>query len=122
MDIRSQSHRRVQAADMAEWIERQTDKWWLVDGDPTLTQQIDFPCPGDELAGAIRKIGKDLLVRDPKGLEKGSTVSADQIGELADVVNVDGVRTFLCAWADASANNEWLLSEDVAATKAYAGS
>ena len=79
-----------------------------------LTGTVDFPCPGDELAPACRKIGKDLLLYDktPGSTAGGGIVEADRLDELADTNNRRHRKTFLLNWADS--DEDWLLIEDEA--------
>jgi hypothetical protein len=93
-------------------IENQPDQWWSVDGDPRLTSTVDFPCPSDEMAPAIRKIGKDLLLYDKTATSRahGEVLAVEKLDELADVNNRHRRRTFLLCWTDSEA--EWLLMED----------
>ena len=70
----------VSAEELAKWVEIQEDDcYWSVDSDPLLSHSVSFPCPGDELATALRKIGKPLLVFDTCGEAegKGEIVKAD---------------------------------------------
>ncbi len=104
----------VTAATLAEWVEGQPDKWWSVDGDPHLTSVVDFPCPGDELASALRRAGKNLLLRDknPASRARGEVIAGDRLDGLADTDNRKHRKTFLLSWADSDV--EWLLLEDEA--------
>ncbi|MBI4580346.1 MAG: hypothetical protein HY718_11630 [Planctomycetes bacterium] len=119
MGLKHKPHRRITAEQLATWLERQRDAWWSVDGDPRLMEQVDFPCPGDELAPAIRNIGVDVLVGDPGGkqLSRPGQVDADELDRYADTDNVDHERVFLCSWADSDI--EWLLCEDIRSAAAY---
>ncbi len=112
MSIRTEPHSTVSAETLAKWIDGQPDRWWSVDGDPRLMGTVSFPCPSDELAPAIRKVGKDLLVLRP---ENGPLVSEDPIdaGELAEMFAMSRNRRgseLLFAWGDSEV--EWLLLED----------
>lgn len=102
------------AATLARWIENQPDRWWSVDGDPRLMSIVDFPCPSDELAPAIRKIGKDLLLHHKNAASgaHGQVVAQERLNELADVSNRRRLKTFLLSWADSDV--DWLLMEDEA--------
>jgi len=112
MSVKDKPHFTLPAATLAGWIERQSDRWWSVDGDPRLTSIVDFPCPGDELAPVIRKIGKDLLVYDGNNASTahGEVIGSDRLDELADVSNWLRHKTFLLSWADSDI--DWLLVED----------
>src|SRR5438093_8940960 len=109
MSLRDRPHYTLPAAELARWIEGQPDQWWSVDGDPRLTSVVDFPCPSDELAPALRKIGKDLLLYDKTSPSRahGEKLGADRLDELADVSNRLKEKTFLLSWADSDI--EWLL-------------
>ncbi len=98
MSVKDQPHYTLPAATLAGWIERQSDRWWSVDGDPNLTSLVDFPYPGDELAPVIRKIGKDLLVYDR---HTASTAHGEVIG--SDRAGRTGGRQQLVAPQDLSA-------------------
>jgi hypothetical protein len=75
---------------------------------------VDFPCPSDELAPAIRKIGKNLLLYDRTAAStaQGEVVGANRLNELADVSNRYHRKTFLLSWEDSDI--DWLLVEDEA--------
>jgi hypothetical protein len=114
MSLKDKPHYTLPAAALAGWIEHQPDQWWLVDGDHRLMSVLDLPCPSDELAPAIRKVGKDLLVYDktPASRARGELLSVDRLNELANISNWRRRRTFLMSWADS--DEEWELSEDEA--------
>lgn len=114
MGMKSKPHYTLPAAALAEWIGNQPDRWWSVDGDPLLTSVVDFPCPGDELAPAIRRVGKDLLVWDKKPASQahGERIGADQLDELADTSPRKHRLIFRLSWSDS--DEEWLLLEDEA--------
>lgn len=112
MAVKEKAYYRVQAATLADWLESQPECWWDVDGDPLLTSQIDFPCPSDELAPAIRGIGGDLFVRDKNAASnaRGEIVGIDRLDELIDVRNRHHKKTLCLSWADSEI--DWLLTED----------
>ena len=112
MSLREKPHYTLPAATLAGWIESQPDQWWSVDGDPRLMGIVDLPCPSDELAPAVRKMGKDLLVYDktPGSTAHGEVIGADRLDALADVTNRRRWRTYLLSWGDS--DEEWLLIED----------
>lgn len=114
MSLKDEPHYTLPAAELARWIESQPDQWWAVDGDPRLTSVVDFPCPSDELAPAVRKIGKDMLVFDnnPSSTAHGEAIGAEKLDGLADINHRRGHKTFLLSWADMDV--EWLLMEDEA--------
>src|SRR5438552_1535752 len=114
MSLKEKPHYTLRAATLAKWIEEQPDKWWSVDGDPLLTSILDFPCPSDELAPAIRKIDKDLVVQDnrPGSQAKGEYVQDDLLNKLSDTHNKRHQRTFRLSWSNSDL--DWLLIEDEA--------
>ncbi len=112
MSVKEQAHYRVSAATLAQWIESQPERWWLVDGDPYLMSRVDFPCPSDELAPMIRKAGKDLLVldKDPASGARGEVVEASKLDQFVDTRNRRHAKTLLLSWADGT--DVWQLVED----------
>jgi hypothetical protein len=114
MSVKDKPHYTLPAQALAQWIERQPDKWWSVDGDPYLMSIIDFPCPGDELAPAIRRMGKDLVLQDKNtsSTAHGEVIGTDRLDELSDVSNKRRRKVLLLSWADS--NIDWLLIEDEA--------
>jgi hypothetical protein len=114
MSVKEKPHYTLSAETLAEWIESQPEKWWSVDGDPWLTSVLTFPCPSDELAPAIRKVGKDLLLYDKTAASTahGESIAGGRLDELADVANRHHKKTFLLSWADPEI--DWLLIEDEA--------
>ena len=124
MSNKSEPHFEVQSADLATWIERQgTTVWWNVDGDPLLTDRLEFPCLGDEFADALRQLNRPLLIQDPKKRKEanGKVIAVAELDSVADLVgnNVQykgdkpfwaDDRTFYCCWK--GSDNEWLLIED----------
>jgi hypothetical protein len=112
MSVIQQSHYIVPAETLATWIESQPDRWWWVDGDPRLTSVVGFPCPADELAPAIRKIGKDLRVYDKNLSAHGEILEGKSLDDLCDTANRRGRKTLLLSWIDLDV--EWLLVEDEA--------
>jgi hypothetical protein len=114
MSLKAKPHYTLSADALAEWIGSQPDTWWSVHGDDYLMSVVDFPCPGDELAPAIRKEGKDLLVYDrtPGSRACGERIGADRLAALADTDNRKHQMTFLMTWSDS--DEEWLLQEDEA--------
>ena len=117
MSVREKPHYILPAATLAAWIESQPDRWWLVDGDPLLTSVLDFPCPNDELAPMLRKIGKNLLLQDknPVSEAHGEIIEGnrlDRLDELSDTSNRRHQKTLLLSWFDSEI--DWLLIEDEA--------
>ncbi len=114
MSVKEKPHYTLPAAMLAGWIESQPEKWWSVDGDPLLTSIVDFPCPGDELAPAIRKVGKDLLLHDknPASKAHGEPIAGDKLDEISDTGNRRRQKTLLLSWV--GSDIDWLLIEDEA--------
>lgn len=111
MSLKSKPHYTLPAEALADWVESQPDRWWAVDGDPYLMSVVDFPCPGDELAPEIRRVGKDLLVWDkaPNSQARGERIGADKLAGLADFSKRKHRMIFLLSWIDS--DEEWLLLE-----------
>jgi hypothetical protein len=112
MRITEAPHYTLPAETLARWIEDQPEKWWSVDGDPLLMSVVDFPCPGDELAPAICRVGKDLLLRDknPASVAHGEVIAGDKLNELADTSNRTHRKILRLSWKDSDV--DWLLIED----------
>jgi hypothetical protein len=114
MSVLERPHFVIKPTDLAQWLEQEPDTWWFVDGDFRLTGKLDLPCPGDELAEALRSYHKDLFVYPigPAVIEPepgGQPIAWERLGELADREDLKGRRTFLLCWADYP--DEWLLTE-----------
>ena len=83
-------------------------------------RRVNFPCPNDELAEALRQIDSNLVVYTDKtvGIEDGRQISATCSRCLPtrriDIKN----RDFLASWE--GSDNEWLLTEDKWAAEAFA--
>jgi hypothetical protein len=114
MGLREKPHYILPAATLAQWIENQPDKWWSVDGDPLLTSIVDFPCPSDELAPVIRRIGKNLLLPDktPASQVHGEVVAMDRLDGLSDFSLRRRHKILRLSWEDSDV--DWLLIEDEA--------
>ncbi len=112
MDVQNLPHYTLRPEELARWLLGQPESWWMVDGDPLLTSEVDFPCPGEELVDSLRRIDTPLIVFDPtEGSEaSGQVIGAEQFDKLADVNNRRKMRTFLLSWAGSGI--EWLLFED----------
>jgi len=102
MSLKEKPHYTLSAAALADWIESQPDKWWGVDGEDYLMSVVDFPCPGDELAPEIRRVGKDLLVYDktPGSQAHGERIGADRLAGLADFTKRKHQMFFVLTWTD----------------------
>ena len=114
MSIRTQPHSVVSAEVLAKWIEDQPDRWWSVDGDPRLMGTVDFPCPSDELAPAIRGVGKDLLVALRKGSDSRGVarIDAPELEEYVETFRGQPWKIVRLAWVDLDL--DWLLLEEEA--------
>jgi len=112
MELQHGSYYEIAADELAKWLDDQGDEaYWTVDGDPVLSGRLSFPCPGDELAAALREIGSPLFVFDPADtgqLDKG-IVDASRLGELVDEEELE-TRVLQLCWKDS--NRIWLLVED----------
>ena len=114
MSMKEKPHYTLSAGALAEWLDSQPNKWWSVDGDPLLTSIVDFPCPSDELAPTIRRVGTNLLLQDknPTSQAHGEEIAGDKLDELADISNRKHRKILRLSWADADV--DWLLLEDEA--------
>jgi hypothetical protein len=120
--VRDLPHFRIHAADLAKWVESQGDEsWWSVDGDPILTQRLDFPCTGDELAGVLRKLGKPLLLLDVKEppTATGEAITFHDLDRVA-YRHHSGDRIFQLCWEDGP-DVDWLLVEDTETSESILG-
>lgn len=108
----------IEAEELAKWLDTQPDAWWTVDGDPLLTSRVDFPCPSEELAAELRRVGKSLRVFDPRQDSKarGESIARTNLDDLADTDNNLKAKTFLFCWY--GEDIQWLLAEDPEAAKA----
>jgi hypothetical protein len=58
MSVLEQPYYVIKPTELAEWLDQEPETWWIVDGDPRLTGQVDFPCPSEELSEALRRYKK----------------------------------------------------------------
>src|SRR5262249_30049268 len=114
MSLKEHPHYTLSTAALADWIDSQPDKWWAVDGEDYLLSVVDFPCPSDELAPALRRMGKDVLVWDktPGSRARGERIGADRLAGLAAIGKRTHRLTFTMSWSDS--DEVWLLAEDEA--------
>jgi hypothetical protein len=112
--MRDKPYYTMSADTFAAWLESQPDAWWSVDGDPVLTSMVDFPCPSDELAPVVRRLGTDLLLQDknPASRAHGETISGDRLDAMAEIDQKRHRKIFRLSWADSDV--DWLLLEDEA--------
>ena len=111
MGTQQSSYFPVAAEELAKWLERDPDLYWSVDGDRRLGGMVNFPCPGDELAKTLRKIGQRLLVlrRGEGSVVPDRSVAMAELDELVETEEL-GTRVLQFRWEDSDA--EWLLIED----------
>jgi hypothetical protein len=115
MSVLQRPHYVLKPSELADWLDREPDTWWIIDGDRRLTgERIDLPCPGEELAELLRRYKKDLFFYPIEPVLAGSqpageTIDGQRFGELADRDNPQQRRTFLLSWSDR--DEEWLLEE-----------
>jgi hypothetical protein len=114
MSLKDKPHFTLSSDALASWIEHQPNTWWSVDGDKYLMSILDFPCPSDELAPAIRNVRKDVLIYDktPGSNASGGKLDIDNLQALADTRNSKSRMAFLLSWGDSG--DGWLLLEDEA--------
>jgi hypothetical protein len=112
MSLQNEPHYSLSAATLAEWIEKQPERWWVVDGDSWLMERVLFPCPGDELVEALQKNGGRLLVYDktPGSRAHGEEIGVDRLDALCDTSDNFQQKTLLLSWDNGP--REWLLVED----------
>jgi hypothetical protein len=114
MSVHERPHYVVKPTELAKWLDRESDTWWMVDGDPLLTGVVDFPCPSNELSEVLRRSKRELFLYPVKPISTGSqpagqTIKRQSLDELADQDNPQKRRTFLFTWSDRE--DEWLLVE-----------
>jgi hypothetical protein len=114
MSVLERPHYVIKPTELAEWLDQEPETWWMVDGDPRLTGEVDFPCPSEELSEALRRYKKDLFFYPVEPISAGSepagqTIERQSLDELADRDNPEKRRTFLLSWSDRE--DEWLLVE-----------
>ena len=102
---------KIAAEELAKWLCQDPDLYWTVDGDPILSGKLSFPCPGDELADALRQIGRPLEVLHQKGMPRtrGETVTSAELDDLVETEELD-TRVLQFRWKDGQ--SEWILIED----------
>ncbi|MFI5459037.1 MAG: hypothetical protein ACHRXM_26710 [Isosphaerales bacterium] len=114
MNARERPHYVIKPSEIAKWLDREPETWWMVDGDPLLTGKLDFPCPSGELSEALRRYQRDLVIYPVMPTSTGSqpagqAIKWQSLNDLADRDNPQKRRTFLLSWSDRE--DEWLLSE-----------
>ncbi len=93
--------------EIADWLRRDPDRYWTVDGDPVLGSMLNFPATGGELADAVESLAVDLLVFEhvPHSSDLDDCVETEELG----------TRVLKLRWANGS---EWILIEDPETTDA----
>ena len=114
MSVLERPHYVIKPAELADWLDREPDTWWIVDGDRRLTGRDRLPCPGPELAELLRRYKKDLFFYpfEPSSAgpePNGQAIQGQRFGELVDRGNPRKTREFLLSWSDR--DEEWLLVE-----------
>lgn len=114
MSVLERPHYVIKPTELADWLDQEPETWWLVDGDPRLTGEVDFPCPSEELSEALRRYKRDLFFFpvEPSSMPSppaGQTIEGARFGELVDRDNPAKRRTWLLSWSDR--DDEWLLVE-----------
>ena len=115
MTLRDLPHFKVEASDLAQWLDVQgASSWWSVDGDPRLMGLISFPCLSEDLATLLRRFKEPLLVLDPKERpgSRGVHASFDEIDGLVYIEEESGNRLLRLGWAHSKHDSDWLLIED----------
>jgi uncharacterized protein (DUF433 family) len=112
MSIKEEPHYTIDAGELATWLERQgADLWWSVDGDPLLMGDVSLPCPAPDLADAIRRINRPLLVLCDEPGANGETIVAADLDRVALKDN-EGNRVLTMSWANGAREQEWVLLGD----------
>ncbi len=104
----------LQSAELATWLDKQApDIWWLVDGDPLLTGNLSFPCPGDVLAKELRRVGQPLLLIPTKNTESADRhLSSGDLDLLVQKEDDRDERIIQFRWAKSPDSTDWMLIED----------
>ncbi len=109
--LKSKRHVELSSQQLADWITKQPDCWWYVDGDPWLTSRYLFPCPSEEMATALEAARRNVLILDERDATDTEQVAVpDELDRLANRDNRLQERTWLCSWEGDDA--QWLLAED----------
>jgi hypothetical protein len=127
MAIHKVPNYEVSSSELAGWLEQQgADRWWSVDGDYVLGSLVSFPCPGDELAGVLRRLNRPLLLadKDQNPDARGQKIRAEDLDRLVDRLPSAGRvgekadRALYFSWK--GSDNDWLLVEDDATSESNA--
>ena len=109
----------LSSAELATWLDGQDEGlWWLVDGDPLLTGNVSFPCPGDILAEELRRLDRTLILVPPKDTPAGDRkLMSTDLDAFAQKEGNRQERIFAFRWAHPPQSEEWLLIEDKESAK-----
>jgi hypothetical protein len=124
MSISDKPHYRIEASELANWLEAQgVERWWTTDGEYRVVDRLFLPAPADEFAAVLRRINRPLLVEDRRAnpLGRGEQITARDLDALAvrpwDDPTVKGPkpasmndRVFFLRWEDEG--DDWMLLED----------
>ncbi|MEE8452297.1 MAG: hypothetical protein V3R99_10295 [Thermoguttaceae bacterium] len=111
MDTQQGVYVPLAAQVLADWLDRDPDLYWTVDGDRRLATKISSPCPGDELAGVLRTIDQPLLVFDRRQPSPAKQKSVD-VSQLDGLVETEELRTRVLQFQWEDSPTEWILIED----------
>ncbi len=114
MNVLERPHYVVKPTELADWLDREPETWWMVDFDPRLTGRVDFPCPSDELSDALALLPQGhLRLSDWPGLAGAeSQWPGHRVGATRRSAGSRGPRApedFLLSWSDR--DDWWSLSE-----------
>ena len=86
----------IESSLLADWLNKESDTWWCVDGDDELTAHLDFPCPAEELSAYLNKTNRAITIYNPRNVD--FNIDSDDIVGLADTNNNHKYRTFLVSF------------------------
>jgi len=102
--------RKLGSNALVTWLRQQPETWWSVDGDPSLMEQLNFPCSAEDLAAALEGSQRDLVLH---AFEPGEVAGTDEesLDRVADAgKSSSGNRSMTLAWSDS--DETWQLVED----------
>lgn len=111
MDTQQGMYVPVAVRVLADWLDREPDLYWTVDGDRKLATKIGSPCPGDELAGVLRTIDQALWVFDRRQPSSAKQKSVD-VSQLDELVETEELHTRVLQFHWEDSPDEWILIED----------
>ncbi len=105
----------VDVVALADWLAQHAgERLWTVDGEDRITGALRLPCPGRDLAAALKSWGGRLRVFGPQGAQASSVSDLPNLAE-----REDGGLVFEVAWLSGGAEGEhWVLAEDTLAEEA----